>query len=253
MWMGLSHSGFVSWRFRRRDVLRQFTVFLNLILQSQLFNSVLSYFLLSCLYWGDFPPHSSLLYWADTFSCQAQTSMTFARVKGEPERPPAPEVEKENIKRKLKADWSQGRLKSGTKSVFNPSFGSKQCPVNILYGHYKCLYFIACYIAVRTASALQFPWYLQKDTFWRKRLPLRSYRLQHRQHLTHGSPRCGTKGGKQYHRVAPSRLPTALCFKTAWKNSKKLQDLGTNYKNSCLDLTAMRAVLSFTGAGVNKS
>lgn len=130
VWMGLSHSGFPSWRFRRRDVPRPFTVFFNPILQSQLFNSVLPYFLLSCPYWGDFPSHflTAIMSWHLLPSllrgptlhgpCQGtrrtrETTCTRSR--------------KRKCKKHLEAGWSQGRLESGTKlkSMFNPSFGSR--------------------------------------------------------------------------------------------------------------------------------
>ena len=187
MWTGLSHSGFVSWRFRRRDVSRPFTVFFNLILQSQLFNSVLPYFLVSCPYWGDFPSLflPAVLSWhllpsplpGPTLHGPHQGTRRTREITCTRSR-------KRRRKKHLEAGWSQGRLEPGTKlkSMFNSSFGSRRCLVNILFGHYKCLYFIACYTVISTTSTFQFPWYLQKYTFWRKRVPMRSYRLRHCHH-----------------------------------------------------------------------
>lgn len=189
-----------------------------------------------------FLPSSSLLYWAGTFSlpfCLAQPSMAFARVQGEPERPLVPGVEKEKVKKHLEAGWSQGRLESGAKlnCMFHPSFGSRRCLVNVLYGHYKCLYFVACYTVISTTSTFQFPWYLQKCTFWRKRAPVRCCRLWHCHHLARGSPLCSTKGRRYCYRTAPSWLHTALCFKTVWKNNpEKLQGRPGNKLNEIVPL-----------------
>lgn len=181
----------------RRDVPRWFTGFFNLILQSQLLNPVLPYFLLSRPYWGDFsslflpavlswqllpPPLPALTRHGPCQGTRRTRNTTCTRSR------------KRTCRKHLETGWSQGRLESGTKlkSMFNPSFSSRRRLANILYGHYKCLYFTTCYTAASTTSTFLFPWYLEKHSFWRIRVPLRSC-LRRCHHLAQGSPLCSMK------------------------------------------------------------
>lgn len=161
--------------------------------------------------------------------------MALARTQREPERPPVPGVGKETIKKKkhLEGGWSQRRLEPGTKLIrtFIPSFGSTRRLVNILRGHYKCLYFITCYTMISTTSTFPFPWYPQKYTFWRKRVPTRSYILWHCHHLAQANPPCCMKGRRQCYLTAPSWLCTTLWFKKGGGRGRETEKLQERWRN----------------------
>lgn len=175
---------------------------------------------------------------------------------------------KRNHKKKphLEGGWSQRRLDPGTKltRTFIPSFGSTRRLVNILCGHYKCLYFITCYTMISTTSTFPFPWYPQKYTFWRKRVPTRSYILWHCHHLAQANPPCCMQGRRQCYLTAPSWLCTTLWFKKGgvggegnWETSRKMEEQ-TKWNNKMKlwywgDQLGTGVVLSSTSASVNKS